>query len=32
MVLISILKKEGINWTNDQAPDGNVTFVVIKVK
>ena len=30
--IISYLKNEGSAWVNDQAPDDDVTFVVIKVK
>jgi serine phosphatase RsbU (regulator of sigma subunit)/ligand-binding sensor domain-containing protein len=30
--IISRLKEEGSNWTNDAPPDDDVTFVVIKVK
>ena len=30
--IINFLKEEGRNWNNDQAPDDDVTFVVIKVK
>ena len=30
--MISVLKDEGTNWVNNEAPDDDVTFVVIKVK
>jgi serine phosphatase RsbU (regulator of sigma subunit) len=30
--IISHFKNEGSNWVNDEAPDDDVTFVVIKVK
>ncbi len=30
--IITFLKNEGKNWNDDQAPDDDVTFVVIKVK
>jgi len=30
--IISFLKKEGASWVNNQDPDDDVTFVVIKVK
>jgi len=30
--IISYLKNEAAGWTNDEAPDDDVTFVVIKVK
>ncbi|KAA3614841.1 MAG: hypothetical protein D8M58_10325 [Calditrichaeota bacterium] len=30
--IISYLKNEGKSWSDDQAPDDDVTFVVIKVK
>ncbi len=30
--IISYLKNEGSSWVNDEAPDDDVTFVVIKVK
>jgi len=30
--IISFLKNEGKTWSNDQPPDDDVTFVVIKVK
>lgn len=30
--IIEVLKNEGSDWTNNEAPDDDVTFVVIKVK
>ena len=30
--IISFLKKEGASWVNNEDPDDDVTFVVIKVK
>ena len=30
--IISYLKEEGSRWVNDNNPDDDVTFVVIKVK
>jgi serine phosphatase RsbU (regulator of sigma subunit) len=30
--IISYLREEARNWTNDKEPDDDVTFVVIKVK
>jgi serine phosphatase RsbU (regulator of sigma subunit) len=30
--IISSLKNEGSNWTNDADPDDDVTFIVIKAK
>ena len=30
--IISFLKNEGSDWVNNEAPDDDVTFVVIKVK
>ncbi len=30
--IVNILKDEGSRWTNDEEPDDDVTFVVIKVK
>jgi serine phosphatase RsbU (regulator of sigma subunit) len=30
--IVSYLKNEGSSWVNNQAPDDDVTFVVIKVK
>jgi serine phosphatase RsbU (regulator of sigma subunit) len=30
--IIEVLKNAGNSWTNDEAPDDDVTFVVIKVK
>jgi serine phosphatase RsbU (regulator of sigma subunit) len=30
--IISSLKSEGSNWTNDADPDDDVTFIVIKAK
>jgi serine phosphatase RsbU (regulator of sigma subunit) len=30
--IIDVLKNEGSLWVNDQEPDDDVTFVVIKVK
>jgi serine phosphatase RsbU (regulator of sigma subunit)/ligand-binding sensor domain-containing protein len=30
--IVNYLKEEGMRWTNDEEPDDDVTFVVIKVK
>jgi hypothetical protein len=30
--IIEVLKNAGSDWTNNEAPDDDITFVIIKVK